>query len=353
MAKRPNIDVRTLREAKALSQDMLATMAGVSVRSIRRMEAGERVSAETIRCVAAALDVTPVEAPPLDIPDGSTLAMSVQPSLPTFEIASPNEFWGPVALQGMAATMLVLVFMLGETAGLGIVMLTATAFFAVAATVAANASPLGPRLYVLAFASLVVVAIEILALTNTHLLVARMYHACAIAIGAGALSGIVFRMVRERRSGFWTLPCILLSGALAGVALAPLGNLVLDIVEAKVRMESNKAEYLQLSEKTNAKANRTLHDEWIVYRFIYAGLYDTPLGPPTGIPDDFHDFDLFKKRKEFESLCPRPMGPERSSCLRSVYQKIPMTLHPVPFTAVDMLKSLFAVGDRSWKAVRP
>lgn len=50
-------DVAREREARGLTQELLATMAGVSVRSIRRAEGGQGVSAETLRCLAAALDV--------------------------------------------------------------------------------------------------------------------------------------------------------------------------------------------------------------------------------------------------------------------------------------------------------
>ena len=50
-------DVGEARQARGLTQDSLARMAGVSVRSIRRAENGDTVSAETLRCLAAALDV--------------------------------------------------------------------------------------------------------------------------------------------------------------------------------------------------------------------------------------------------------------------------------------------------------
>lgn len=52
--KTPN-ELKAAREAKGLTQDMLAKMAGVSSRSVHRAET-EGVSAETLRCIAAALN---------------------------------------------------------------------------------------------------------------------------------------------------------------------------------------------------------------------------------------------------------------------------------------------------------
>lgn len=65
MAIATGADVGREREAKGLTQETLSAMAGVSVRSIRRAEGGEPVSGETLRCLAAALDVPfePVAAP--------------------------------------------------------------------------------------------------------------------------------------------------------------------------------------------------------------------------------------------------------------------------------------------------
>lgn len=51
-------DVKAIREAKGITQESLATMAGISQRSVRRTEAGEPVSMETFKCIAAALDET-------------------------------------------------------------------------------------------------------------------------------------------------------------------------------------------------------------------------------------------------------------------------------------------------------
>lgn len=56
MTIRNGTDVKAIREARAITQDNLATMAGVSIRSVRRAEGGESVSGETLRCLAAALD---------------------------------------------------------------------------------------------------------------------------------------------------------------------------------------------------------------------------------------------------------------------------------------------------------
>ncbi len=48
--------VRKLRIEKGLSQEQLASMAGISVRTLQRIERGANASAETLKCLAAALD---------------------------------------------------------------------------------------------------------------------------------------------------------------------------------------------------------------------------------------------------------------------------------------------------------
>lgn len=58
MAIRTGNDVRTIREARGITQEALSVMAGVSERSIRRTENGDAVSMETMKCIAAALDET-------------------------------------------------------------------------------------------------------------------------------------------------------------------------------------------------------------------------------------------------------------------------------------------------------
>ena len=51
--------IRKWREAHCWSQEHLAYMAGVSLRTIQRLENGESVSQETVMALAAALDVPP------------------------------------------------------------------------------------------------------------------------------------------------------------------------------------------------------------------------------------------------------------------------------------------------------
>lgn len=57
MSIRTGADVRDIREGRGLTQESLAIMACISVRSLRRAESGHAVSPETLRCLAAALDV--------------------------------------------------------------------------------------------------------------------------------------------------------------------------------------------------------------------------------------------------------------------------------------------------------
>ena len=76
--------VRRLREAQAWSQEQLAAVAGVSVRTVQRVEAESHASMETCMALAIAFGCLPADlAPPAaiapeDVPSGleATLAMS-------------------------------------------------------------------------------------------------------------------------------------------------------------------------------------------------------------------------------------------------------------------------------------
>ncbi|MFP7673681.1 2TM domain-containing protein [Marivita sp. S0852] len=48
--------VRKLRLDRGLSQEQLAEMAGISTRTLQRIERGARASPETLKCIAAVLD---------------------------------------------------------------------------------------------------------------------------------------------------------------------------------------------------------------------------------------------------------------------------------------------------------
>lgn len=78
--------VRHLRERRAWSQEQLAEVAGINVRTVQRVEAGGSTSLETRMALAAALEVAPADlltAPTID-------ASGPSASLPTRE-ASPTE----------------------------------------------------------------------------------------------------------------------------------------------------------------------------------------------------------------------------------------------------------------------
>jgi transcriptional regulator with XRE-family HTH domain len=52
-----DMSIKTLRERKALSQEQLAEVSGLSLRTIQRVEAGHRVSFASLRALAAIFDV--------------------------------------------------------------------------------------------------------------------------------------------------------------------------------------------------------------------------------------------------------------------------------------------------------
>lgn len=49
--------LKKIREQKKLSQEQLATMSGLNVRTIQRIEAGNKASIESLKSIAAALEV--------------------------------------------------------------------------------------------------------------------------------------------------------------------------------------------------------------------------------------------------------------------------------------------------------
>jgi transcriptional regulator with XRE-family HTH domain len=51
------MNLRSLRERKLLSQEQLAEMSGLSLRTIQRLEAGHRVSYASLRALAATLEI--------------------------------------------------------------------------------------------------------------------------------------------------------------------------------------------------------------------------------------------------------------------------------------------------------
>lgn len=76
--------IRTLREQRAWSQEHLATVAGLSTRTLQRIEAGAAASQETCMALAAALDIpvrlitgTPL---PTDISTGPSLPRPLSPA---------------------------------------------------------------------------------------------------------------------------------------------------------------------------------------------------------------------------------------------------------------------------------
>ncbi|WP_100657460.1 helix-turn-helix domain-containing protein [Alteromonas flava] len=49
--------LKQLRISRHISQEQLATMAGLNVRTIQRIESGHNASVESVKCIAAALDI--------------------------------------------------------------------------------------------------------------------------------------------------------------------------------------------------------------------------------------------------------------------------------------------------------
>lgn len=72
--------LKPLRLSRHLSQEQLAQMSGLNVRTIQRIESGQKASLESLKCLAAALDV-----------DVETLTRE------TFMIDKHSENWGKLS----------------------------------------------------------------------------------------------------------------------------------------------------------------------------------------------------------------------------------------------------------------
>ena len=49
--------LKQMRISRHLSQEQLAQISGLNVRTIQRIESGKKASVESLKCIAAALDV--------------------------------------------------------------------------------------------------------------------------------------------------------------------------------------------------------------------------------------------------------------------------------------------------------
>ena len=49
--------IRTLRRINDLSQEQLAQMSGLNVRTVQRIESGQNASLESLKCLASVLEV--------------------------------------------------------------------------------------------------------------------------------------------------------------------------------------------------------------------------------------------------------------------------------------------------------
>ena len=83
--------LRRLREARAWSQEQLAEVAGLSVRTVQRVERGGKASLETRMALAAALEVAPADLLLADTAD--------EPDIPATAAAPETSITDPQAEQ--------------------------------------------------------------------------------------------------------------------------------------------------------------------------------------------------------------------------------------------------------------
>lgn len=96
--------VRALRERRAWSQEQLAEVAGLSVRTVQRVETGGGASLDTRMALAAALEVTPAELC-MEDPDAPRAAESASDTAPGTPPAD-QEFRTAIIVVGVAIVFL-------------------------------------------------------------------------------------------------------------------------------------------------------------------------------------------------------------------------------------------------------
>ncbi|SVK54127.1 anaerobic benzoate catabolism transcriptional regulator [Acinetobacter baumannii] len=96
--------IRPLRLEKGWSQEQLATIAGLSTRTVQRIENGEQASLETLTAIAAALDVqvsdlnAPPQTPQEETPEAQRLRRQVAAEGKLLSMAVRFAFIGAILL---------------------------------------------------------------------------------------------------------------------------------------------------------------------------------------------------------------------------------------------------------------
>lgn len=345
MAIRPHIDVRQIREAKALSQEMLAAIAGVSVRSVRRMESGEHVSAETYRCIAAALDVAPTNggptAPEASAPSAA-MTMVATPTIP----AAPRISIGSLVksgtgLLGASAIVWACLFNVQWIGRLGEIAILGATLFSIAATMVAVQSANPTRKAAIGITAIIALTFELIALRADAYYEARLPHAIAATYLAAALAGLAYSAAMRAASLPKALLGIAGSGALAGMAIAPSANLAIDTINARIQIERATHTYLaRMSEQAGKPTS--MREKWRSQRRFHEDLYGTGLGPPKALPADMFDYDLFEKRQSAFEACRSLEKAAQGKCLGTIWDRYPNNLVKIGFSHLDVFKKLYA-----------
>lgn len=103
--------VQTLRLKKGWTQEQLATVSGVSVRTIQRIERGEAASAESLKALAAAFDVDfqTLKEPDMDTAIASPTARLDAELLLAFDhVRRKRRFFGSILAYGLVVPVLAL-----------------------------------------------------------------------------------------------------------------------------------------------------------------------------------------------------------------------------------------------------
>lgn len=345
MAIRPHIDVRKIREAKALSQEMLATIAGVSVRSVRRMENGEQVSAETYRCIAAALDVTTADdRRPLEAgASGATATMDLEAAIPLAPTLSMGSLVrSGTGLMGASAVAWACWFNVHWFRRMDEIAIIGIALFCVAATMLALQSTNPTRKAAIGLGAVVILAFEVMALRAEVYHVARIAHAIAFAYGGAALAGLAYSAAMGTKSLARALLGLTTSGALAALAVAPLSNLAADIINARVQVERAIHLYSARMETLRAKPDATMLDKWKSERRFYEDMYESALGPPKAIKADMFDYGLFERRRTALEACWKLPKAEQRPCLGDINDRHPSPMVAIGFSHLEIIGELYA-----------
>ncbi len=109
--------IRRLRESRAWSQEQLAAVAGVSVRTIQRVEADGSGSCETCMALANAFECVPADLMKASLPGGADMSPAVNHEMARPNAQAQDDTWTLGRINALICTLAVAMIVVGMVLG--------------------------------------------------------------------------------------------------------------------------------------------------------------------------------------------------------------------------------------------